>query len=191
MIKILVKYYSKYHQAIRILLYKFLSTNKNVKNEAKINVPTLFIGNGEISFGKNVSLGYFPSPMFYDGSVYIESRNKEANVIFGNNIFINNNFRLICDKTTIHIADNVLIGTNVEIIDSDFHEIEPSARHGGKHICQPVFIEENVFIGSNSKIMKGVTIGKNSVIANGAIVIKDVPSNVVVGGIPAKILKSI
>ena len=52
-------------------------------------------------------------------------------------------------------------------------------------------IKSNVWIGSNVKILKGVTIGKNSIISNSSVVTKDVPENVIVGGIPASIIKGI
>jgi maltose O-acetyltransferase len=97
----------------------------------------------------------------------------------------------ISDKTKIEISDNVLIGHNVEIFDSDFHELDPKNRNSGNHITKPVLIGENVFIGSNCKILKGVNIGRNSIIANGSIVVNDIPENVIAGGIPAKFIKKL
>ena len=70
-------------------------------------------------------------------------------------------------------------------------ELHPDKRNSGKHICEKVLIGENVFIASNVKILKGVSIGKNSVIANGSLVISDVPENSVYGGIPAKFIKKL
>ena len=55
----------------------------------------------------------------------------------------------------------------------------------------PIHIEKNVWIGSNSTILPGVTIGKNAVVAAGAVVTKDVSENTVVGGVPARIIKTI
>lgn len=190
-IKIVIKFYAKYHQRLRIILFRYLSNNINVEGVPNVITPTLLLGKGKIVFGKKVTLGYFPSPFFYDGTIHIDSRSNTSQVYIGSNVFINNNFHLTCDKSVITISDNVLIGTNVEIIDSDFHEIDPDKRNSGNHICSSVFIGKNVFIGSNSKIMKGVTIGENSIIANGSIVTKDVPKNVIVGGNPIKIIKEI
>ena len=70
---------------------------------------------------------------------------------------------------------------------SEGHPIEPENRHSlvVGHIC----IKENAWIGAGATILQGVTIGKNTVVAAGAVVSKDVPDNAVVGGIPAKILK--
>ena len=85
----------------------------------------------------------------------------------------------------------MFVGTNVEIIDSDFHNLDPNLRNSGNHKCKPVKIGRNVFVGSNVKILKGVTIGENSVIANGSVVVKDIPANVIVAGNPASVIKEI
>lgn len=85
-----------------------------------------------------------------------------------------------------------MIGTNVEIYDSDFHGIRVCDRVVSKvEWAKPVVIEDDVFLGSNVRVLKGVTIGRGSVIANGSVVIKDIPSSVVAGGIPAKVIKVI
>jgi maltose O-acetyltransferase len=149
------------------------------------------MGNGSIIFGNNVTLGYMTSPNIFDGSCYIEARQKSATIIFEDNIKINNNFIAICEKSKIHIGKNCLIGHNVEIYDSDFHNINPNRRLENSNTCKEVFIGENVFIGANVKILKGVTIGKNSVVALGSIVSRSFPENVIIGGNPARILKNI
>lgn len=58
-------------------------------------------------------------------------------------------------------------------------------------ITKPIIIKKNAWIGAAATILPGVTIGENSVIAAGAVVSKDIPDNVVAGGIPAKIIKTI
>ena len=179
----------KYFQKIRIKLFEYLSSSSVILEGKVIKVqPVQIEGKGTIRFGENVQLGYFPSPYFYDGNIYLEARKKDALIEFGKNIFSNNNLKIICDKTKISIEDDVLIGTCVEIVDSDFHEISPSNRNSGNHICIPVKICRNVFIGSNVKIFKGVTIGENSIVANSAVVTKSFPENVIIGGNPAKII---
>lgn len=180
----------KLFQRVRIVFYLKLSKN-HFQGNPSINLPVIFNGNGSIHFDEGVQLGFNPSPGFYDGSGYIESRNKEASIKVGKHVFINNNFRFICDKTFIHIGNNVLIGTNVEILDSDFHELNPQSRNSGFHLCRGVIIEDNVFIGNNVTILKGCQIGKNSVVANGSVVTKSFPKNVIVGGNPARIIKEI
>jgi acetyltransferase-like isoleucine patch superfamily enzyme len=176
---------------LRKILYSLLSRNKNVINKPITIQATLLMGKGQIIFGEKVSLGYLSSPNLFNGSIYIEARQNSASIEFGKNIIINNNFTAICEKTRIKIGDNCLIGHNVEIYDSDFHNIEPSRRLENSHLCKEVIIGNNVFIGANVKLLKGVTIGNNSVVALGTIVTRSFPENVVIGGNPAKILKTI
>jgi acetyltransferase-like isoleucine patch superfamily enzyme len=181
----------RYYQRIRILIFSSLSSKINLKGFPIIKQPVLFIGKGNIIFGDNVQLGYFPSPYYYDGSIHIEARTLSSNIIFGNNIYCNNNLKIICEKSSISIGSNVLIGTNVTIFDSDFHELSPKNRNSGRHIAIDVNIKENVFVGSNVTILKGVTIGENSVIANGAVVTESFPANSIIGGLPAKLIKTL
>ena len=104
----------------------------------KLKPQHFFVGKGKISFSNNVSLGYFPSPNYYDGTIYLEARSEEASIHFGNNVIANNNLKIVCDKTKIEIADNVLIGLNVELLDSDFHSLDPLNRNRvlNMNVCQ-------------------------------------------------------
>lgn len=183
--KLIVRYY----QRARVYIFKCLCNNKRISGQPTINQPTIIIGEGSIVFGKNVWLGYFPSPKFYSGSIHIEARKVDSKIVFGNNIYVNNNFTIVAEASSITIGDDVLIGTNVEIIDSDFHGLHPSERNTGTHQAAAVVIERNVFIGSNVCIIKGVKIGENSVVANGSVVTTSFPANVIIGGNPAKIIR--
>ena len=82
-------------------------------------------------------------------------------------------------------------GINCQIIDSDFHDLDPKRRMTGIPKTAKVVIGKNVFIGNNVSILKGVTIGDNSIIGNGAVVTKSFPANTIVVGNPAKFLKYI
>lgn len=174
----------------RILFYRIISSKYVDINDGKLLQPTLFEGVGSIILGK-VVFGVQNSPYFYSGYCYIESRNIESKIDVGNNVVINNNLVLISEGEGIFIGNNVLIGTNVEIYDSDFHDLNPKRRLGGTVNTKMVTIEDNVFIGSNVKILKGVKIGKNSVVANGSMVVKDIPENVIAGGFPCKIIRNL
>lgn len=88
--------------------------------------------------------------------------------------------------SSITIGNNVKCGANTLITDSDWHQDDPRS---GK--AQPVVIEDNVWLGEGCKVLKGVTIGKNSVIGAGAVVAKSIPANVVAAGNPCKIIKTI
>jgi acetyltransferase-like isoleucine patch superfamily enzyme len=105
----------------------------------------------------------------------------------GKNVFIN----FDCTFLTLGgltIEDDVLIGPKVSLI-TENHPLEPQHRKG--LIGKSILIKKNAWIGANATILPGVTIGENAVVAAGAVVSKDVPDNVVVGGIPAKIIKTI
>lgn len=150
------------------------------------------IGTGLITFENNVRIGVFPSPLFFSSYAYMEARYSSARISIGENTWINNNFCAIAEHTSITIGCDCLIGANVEILDSDFHGMKVADR--GRSLADlalPVLIGNNVFIGSNAKIMKGTTIGDGAVVAYGALVVADVPPNVLVGGVPAKVIRAI
>lgn len=113
--------------------------------------------------------------------------NYGKNLTIGKNVFIN----FDCTFLTlggITIEDEVLIGPKVSLI-TENHPLEPQYRKG--LIGKSILLKRNSWIGANATILPGVTIGENAVVAAGAVVSKDVPDNAVVGGIPAKIIKTI
>ena len=180
-----------FYVKFRILKYKWLSTCTNIIGKAIIKQPVLMNGLGTVTFGSKVQIGVKDSPRYYNTYAYIEARNKCAEIIFGNNIFINNNFSIVAENSKITILDNTIIGLNCSIMDSDFHDLNPVNRMSGNHKTFDVLIDKNVFIGNNVTILKGVEIGENSVIANGSVVTKSFPKNVIIGGVPAKIISEI
>lgn len=188
-LKNIVVYYI--FQYPRIIKYKFLSDCKNVNGSPKYNQPTQLLGEGTIIFGENVNLGIKPSPHLYSGYGYIDARTPHSKISIGDNVWINNNFMIASEGEGIKIGARTLIGLNVEISDSDFHDLNPDKRMGGIPQTSKVVIFENVFIGSNVKILKGVTIGENSIIANSSVVTKSIPENVIAGGNPCKVIKQI
>lgn len=105
------------------------------------------------------------------------------------------NYCLMSPGTTITAADSITIGDNCMfaascyLADSDWHGLYNRLRPF--RCTKPIVLKDNVWIGHGAKVGKGVTIGENSVVAAGAIVVKDVPANVVVGGNPAKVIKTI
>lgn len=93
---------------------------------------------------------------------------------------------VIGSESSITIGNNVRCGANTLITDSDWHSDDP--RSG---IPRPVNIKDNVWLGVNAIVLKGVTIGENSVIGAGSIVTKDIPANVIAAGNPCKVIRSI
>jgi acetyltransferase-like isoleucine patch superfamily enzyme len=113
--------------------------------------------------------------------------NNGTNLHIGKNVFINFDCTFLALGGII-IEDGVLIGPKVSLL-SEGHPLDPYQRHS--LVPGKIHIKKNAWIGANATILPGVTIGENAVVAAGAVVSKDVPNNVVVGGIPAKIIKSI
>jgi acetyltransferase-like isoleucine patch superfamily enzyme len=105
----------------------------------------------------------------------------------GKHVFINHACSFL-DMGGITLEDHVLIGPRVNLI-TENHPLNPADRRG--ILCKPIVIKRNAWIGAGATILPGVTIGENSVVAAGAVVSRDVPDNTVVGGIPAKIIKTI
>ncbi|MBB6271538.1 maltose O-acetyltransferase [Pedobacter cryoconitis] len=176
---------------IRIVKYRLLSNCKDVTGEATFNTPVLINGLGKVQFGNNIHLGAYGSPMFFSTYIYIEARNPSSIIVVEDNVYMNNNACIISEGEGIYIEKDVLIGPNFNVYDSDFHDLNPLKRHSGSPKTKKVIIRKNVFIGSNVTILKGVEIGENSVIASGSVVTKSIDKNVIAGGNPCKVLKSL
>ncbi|CUP87782.1 sugar O-acetyltransferase [Clostridium baratii] len=109
------------------------------------------------------------------------------NIRIGNGVFINKSCMFV-DLGGIELEDNVLIGPEVKILSVN-HPLDPKNRRGV--ILKSVKIRRNAWLGAGVTVCPGVTIGENSVIGAGSVVTKDVPSNTVYAGVPAKFIKSI
>lgn len=109
------------------------------------------------------------------------------NIHLGKGVFINSGCRFQ-DQGGIFIGDHTLIGHNV-VIATVNHSLNPA--EGRKNYYAPVSIKDHVWIGSNATILPGVTIHEWAVVAAGAVVTKDVPAHAVVGGVPAKVIKTV
>jgi len=105
----------------------------------------------------------------------------------GKNVFINFNCTFLA-LGGITIEDNVLIAPDVKLL-SEGHGLSPSERQSLIH--GKIHIKKNAWIGAGAIILPGVTVGENAIVAAGAVVSKDVPDNTIVGGIPAKTIKTI
>lgn len=150
-------------------------------------------GKEKVSIGRHCTVGALLQA-FYGGEIHI-----------GNNTYIGPG-SIIQSKERVCIGDGVIIANNVLIVDNNNHPVDPTMRlqmsacndylhdelWGWKYAdSSPIVIEDNVWIGRDSRIMKGVTIGKGSIVALGAIVTKDVPPYTIVAGNPAKVVKQL
>ena len=108
---------------------------------------------------------------------------------FGSDIYVNFNLTVV-DDGNIFVGNKVMFGPNVTIATAN-HPINPELRARGLQYNKDVHIGDNVWIGANSVICPGVNIGKNTVIAAGSVVTKDIPEGVVAGGVPCKIIREV
>ncbi|PRB82345.1 acetyltransferase [Chryseobacterium culicis] len=113
--------------------------------------------------------------------------NYGKNTKIGKNVFINFGCTFL-DLGGITIEDYVLIAPNVSLL-SEGHPVSSENRQS--LVPGRIHIKKNAWIGANATILPGVTIGENTIVAAGAVVTKDIPDNVIAGGIPAKIIKPI
>ncbi len=111
-----------------------------------------------------------------------------ASITIGNYCLISPGVRIMAERS-ITIGDSCMFGAGAYIADSDWHGLYNRTRPF--RCSEPVVLKDNVWIGDGAKVCKGVTIGENSVVGAGAVVTKDVPDNVVVAGVPAKVVKKI
>lgn len=158
-------------------------------NLPKCNQKLLLSGNGSVVLGKNITFGYKLGGFFHYGLVELQARMNDAKIAVGDNVATNNNI-FICAANRIDIGENCRLGQNVTIMDFEAHNISPSKRNEIGEIGA-VIIEENVWVGNNVTILKNSFVGKNSIVATGAVVSGKFPANVILGGVPAKIIKEI
>jgi acetyltransferase-like isoleucine patch superfamily enzyme len=115
------------------------------------------------------------------------STNFGKHTTIGKNVFINHGCSFL-DLGGITIEDDVLIGPQVKLV-TENHPVDPSNRKSLD--LKSIHIGKNVWLGAGAIILPGVTVGENSIVAAGAVVTKDVPSNTIVGGVPAKFIKNV
>lgn len=165
----------EYHK-INEVVHRTLKLSKKMNNADELETIRYYLG--EIIGAKIDETTTIFTPFYTNFGKFIS---------LGKNVFINHACSFL-DMGGIVIEDDVLIGPKVNII-TENHPSNPGDRKA--LITKSVTIKRNVWIGAGAIILPGVTIGENSIVAAGAVVSKDVPANTIVGGIPAKFIKSI
>ena len=155
----------------RHLVYRYNHTAPDEKTERQ-NILAELLGQGE---------GAYIEPSFRCDYGY--------NIYLGKNFYANFDCVML-DVCPVHIGDNCMLAPGVHIYTAT-HPLDAEERNSGVEFGKPVRIGNNVWIGGRAVINPGVTIGDNVVVASGAVVTKHVPANVVVGGNPAKIIKTL
>lgn len=116
-------------------------------------------------------------------------------VDYGYNIHVGENFYanfncVFLDVCPIRIGDNAMLGPGVSLVTPE-HPLKFKERNSGFEFGKPITIGDNCWIGTNATIVGGVSLGNNVVVAAGAVVKQSFSDNVVIGGVPARIIKTI
>ena len=183
------------------LLFKLLGINYG--NNLRVYNKIYLLGKGSITIGKDFSFtsGDSINPLCRNirGAMYTTTT--EAQIVIGDRVGISS--ACLWAKEKITIGNDVKIGGDCLIMDNDAHPIDFNYRRDSfvqsvgrddyysKIGSSPIEIGDDVWIGARCQILKGVHIGKRSIIAAGSIVTKDIPSDVVAGGIPCRIIRPI
>ena len=163
------------------MIYRILDIIKRIWNKV---VSTPIKKSSFESCGKNVSVG---RNTLFSGA---------ENISVGNSVSIGSNAVFLTTRAKIKIGDQVMMGPGVTLVTGD-HRIDivgkymdevTDAEKRPEDDMDIVMLGDN-WIGANAVVLKGVTLGKGSVVSAGAVVTKDVPSYAIVGGVPAKIIK--
>ena len=174
-----------------MLKYRLLSDCSRVGGSPTRHQPVLLLGPGAIDFGTEVELGWPTSKSFHTGYSHLEAAAPDAVIALDDGVQISNNAFIKSEGPGIHIAARGLIGSEVTIYDSDFHELSAAHRRGGRPRMAEVELEEDVFVGDRVLILKGVRIGRGSVIGAGSVVCGPIPEGVVAAGNPARVLREL
>lgn len=178
-------------QRPRIWKYRVLSTCRPIGGSPVLLQPVLFVGPGVVALGEGVQFGWKASPQFYSGYCHVEASDDRSVIEIGDRTEFNNNLMIKSEGAGIRIGRDGLFGAHIEIFDSNFHDLHPERRRGGGQRMAPVEIGDNVFVGMGVKILKGATIGSDSVIGAGSIVTGSIPAGVIAAGNPARVIREL
>lgn len=175
----LMKYYKVEYSTFRTVGIPFVSVAKG----------------GRMSIGEGFRINSRPEGNAVGGTAGSVIRvEKGAFLKIGRNVGVSS--AVIVATCGISIDDNVKIGAGTRVLDSDFHSLVPQERMDGNRDranakSSSVHIKENALIGTGSIILKGCTIGCNSVVGAGSVVTSSIPDNEIWGGNPARFIKKI
>ena len=182
----------KFHIFILERIIHFICFCKGIKLGNNIifhGIPTIRrYPNSSIQFGNDCKFNSAKNSISIglDQPCAFVTWTENAAIKFGNNSGASG--LKIDARSTITIGNNVLIGSGCIILDNDSHSSDPQKRNQYIIPSKPIRIEDNVFIGTKCLILKGVTIGKNSVIGAGSVVFNDIPENSIALGNPCKVI---
>jgi acetyltransferase-like isoleucine patch superfamily enzyme len=131
------------------------------------------------------------NPLAPNHPVVLATRSANAEIKIGNDVGLSGT--TIVSASSIFIGNRVLIGSNSTVVDTDFHPLDWVERRmnilNGK--CAPIVIEDDVFIGMNCIVLKGVRIGRGAVVGAGSVVTQNIPAGCIAASNPALMVRSL
>lgn len=175
-----IRLFNFFLNRLRNLFMSYLCGFKKCGTGLDISFPCVITGAGNIEIGNNFSSL---------GSLYLYGN--EGSIRIGNDVSLNTNVQIGSSGSKIILGNNVLIGPNVVLraADHSYFETDKPIRQQG-HVGAPIIIDDDVWIGANTVILKGVHVKKGAVVGAGSVVVRDVDAFSVVAGSPAKKLFS-
>lgn len=189
-----IKYYKWFNRLY--FQYKKIKFGKNLQVYNKVYITGKL---GKITIGDNFTFtsGDGINPICRNIRGCFHTNDTNTIIQIGNNVGISSSCIRIKEKLTI--GNHVNIGGNCIIMDTDVHQLDYRARRGEKVANEddantmvqsaPIIIEDDVWIGANSIVMKGVTIGAHSIIGAGSVVAKSIPSDCIAVGNPCRVIR--
>ena len=174
---------------VRAFIIKFLNLPATLRIKLYPRINRMKLGGARISIGDNFySSGDAVNPMTSNlqGAVYVEPG---AELTIGNNVGMSSARIWVHDS--VAVGNNVKLGACVLITDTDAHPMDYMARRTSNEGTKsaPIVIEDDVWVGAHSIILKGVTIGARSIIGAGSVVTKSIPADCVAAGNPCRVIK--
>jgi acetyltransferase-like isoleucine patch superfamily enzyme len=166
----------------------FRSQCTAIGNGLQMELLPYLVGRGRIVLGNRVRLSGRSSIGF------LNRVHSDPEFIVGDRVFIGHQCTFNIGQSIV-IGNDCLIAGGVSMRDNDGHPLDAAARRRGnpvdKHSIEPIRLGNDIWVGEGARILKGVTIGDRSIVAAGAIVVHDVPSDVIVAGCPARIIRQL
>lgn len=178
-----------FHVSDRQCVEVDVSAQPQAPRVVNLLTPTVFKGPGRIRLAPTVVFGVPRSPDSYACS-YVEARMPQSLIQIDDGTTINNRAMIVSEGAGIRIGRRCLIGSEFQVVDSNFHQLTLGARHLPDKSPQPVRVEDDVFIGSRVTLLKGCQIGRGCVIAAGCVVPPSfvAPPMSIIAGNPARIV---
>lgn len=164
---------------LRFRFRKNISLGKGIRTNFRLKIK----GPGKVTIGDNVNMWCFKEPNEF------LTFSSDAEIVIGSHTRING--AIFQARSSIKVGERCLIGS-AQLIDNDFHHTDPVKRFDKTNIpTSPIIVGNNVWLAGQCAVLKGVSIGDNSVVGFRAVVTRNVEKNMVVAGNPAQAVKQI